>query len=393
MPPGRRRSANTLNGIRMQGGAGSNTVGGSVVAARNVISGNGNDAIYLDASSSNTIRGNYLGVNAAGTAAIANGMSGVSFNNGSNNNLIGGTGANDGNVISGNSEWGIWSNSSNGNTIQGNRIGTNAAGTGAIANVFEGILLYGSNSNTVGGAAAGAGNLISGNAGLGLHIDSSSGNVVLGNYVGVTASGNADLGNGEGISIQDASNNTIGGTTAAERNVVSGNAGLGIALDNAGTTGNVVSGNYIGVGADGTTAIGNDNNGIRVVNGAANNTIGGTAAGAGNLISNNQWGGIYLIDGGTAGAGNRILGNVSYTNPGDQRDHAPGFRRQRRHEDRVEANLWMDTPVFTSASLAGTLLTVSGHIGTAAGDTDFANSRVEIFKSNASGDGPSTSGS
>ena len=379
---------NTLNGIRMTGGAGSNTIGGGSVAARNVVSGNGNDGIYLDASSSNLILGNYFGVNAAGTGALGNAFSGVSFGSGSNNNTVGGTGANDGNVISGNSEWGIWSNFSDGNTIQGNRIGTNAAGTGAIANLFEGILLYGSDGNTVGGAAAGAGNLISGNAGFGLHIDSSSSNVVLGNYVGVTASGIVDLGNnGDGIVIQDSSNNTIGGTTAAARNVVSGNAGLGISLDNAGTTGNVVSGNYIGVGADGTTAIGNDNNGIRVNNGAANNTIGGTAAGAGNLISNNQWGGIYLIDGGTAGAGNRMLGNVSYSNPGDQGITLQGFAGNDGTKTAGEANLFMDTPVFTSASLAGTLLTVGGYIGTAAGDTDFANSRVEIFKSNAAGDG------
>ena len=351
----------------------------------------GGDGIRIDAGSTgNVVAGNYIGrlTPAGGDAGAGEGNGGDGIEVRGSGNTIGGSGANDGNVISGNTGYGVYLQAALSNTILGNYIGLDAAGTGAIANGFSGISLgVGSDSNTIGGTGANDGNVISGNTGSGIHIDVSDGNVVLGNYVGVNASGNTALGNGAGIVIQNSSGNTVGGTTAAERNVLSGNAGLGITLDNLGTTGNVISGNYIGVGADGTTAVGNTNNGIRVVNGAADNTIGGTAAGAGNLVSNNQWGGIYLIDGGTAGAGNRILGNVSFSNPGDQGITLQGFAGNDGTRTAGEANLWMDTPVFTSANLAGTLLTVSGRIGTTAGDVDFANSRVELFKSNASGDG------
>src|SRR5260370_1295093 len=91
----------------------------------------------------------------------------------SNNNTIGGTAAGAGNVLSGNSganAYGIQINSSTGTIVQGNIIGLNAAGTAAIQNDAGGIIILGGSANTIGGTTAGARNVISGNGGAGLLI-------------------------------------------------------------------------------------------------------------------------------------------------------------------------------------------------------------------------------
>ena len=84
-----------------------------------------------------------------------------------------------------------------------------------------------------------------------------------------------------------ADNNTIGGTTAAERNVLAGNLGDGIELNDTGTSGNVIQGNYIGTDITGLAALGNQRHGVVLYNGVSTTTIGGSAAGEGNVISGN----------------------------------------------------------------------------------------------------------
>ena len=81
----------------------------------------------------------------------------------------------------------------------------------------------------------------------------------------------------------------MGGTTVTARNLISANA-TGVNITGAGATGNVVQGNYIGTDITGTVDLGNTNDGVLINSGAANNTIGGAAAGAGNLISGNNSG-------------------------------------------------------------------------------------------------------
>lgn len=143
--------------------------------------------------------------------------------------------------------------------VVGNRIGTNASGTGSLGNSGNGVFIS-TASNTVGGTGAGQGNVISSNGTDGVRIEGSSvtGNVVRGNFIGTNAAGNLDeqrLGNGDfGINIINASNNTIGGTTAAARNVISGNDGGGVSI---GGSGNQVLGNYIGTNAAGDAALSN----------------------------------------------------------------------------------------------------------------------------------------
>ena len=113
-----------------------------------------------------------------------------------------------------------------------------------------------------------------------------------------------------------ASNNRIGGITAEERNVISGNHqdGVDIAGDS-GPIGNLVQGNYIGTDSTGTVAVSNGRSGVRIgspvgsTDSASNNTIGGSIAGAGNLISANGESGVAILGASTGGTGNVVQGN------------------------------------------------------------------------------------
>ncbi|MDJ0893046.1 MAG: DUF2341 domain-containing protein, partial [Gammaproteobacteria bacterium] len=206
-----------------------------------------------------------------------------------------------------------------GNTIAGNYLGTDVNGTSAlVGNTQDGIQIDGDN-NTIGGTTAADRNLISGNRDEGIDLNpGAEGNVIIGNYVGTDAAGTAAIGNGLGGSawtggiLLDASNNTIGGNTAGERNLISGNQRYGVLLS-VSATGNVIEGNYIGTDVSGTVDLGNTLYGVFLNdNGAADNTIGGTAAGAGNVIAYNDVGGIGLDP--LAGTGNAILGNRIFAN-------------------------------------------------------------------------------
>src|SRR5262249_42288869 len=147
--------------------------------------------------------------------------------------------------------------------------GTNASGSAALGNVGYGILLDNSAANTtIGGATAGAGNVISGNQ-IGIGITSASTRtLVQGNYVGTDATGGSAVPNTTTgiVVVQASTGNTIGGTTAAARNVISGNTQHGIQINN--SSANTVAGNYIGLNASGSAALGNGSDGI-FVNGAA----------------------------------------------------------------------------------------------------------------------------
>ena len=166
-----------------------------------------------------------------------------------------------------------------GNFVQGNFIGTDVSGTVALGNKLGGMLIVGSN-NLVGGTAAGARNVISGNDIDGVQIATagSSNNLIQGNFIGTDVSGTADLGNGRvGVLISaEATNNTVGGTSDAARNVISGNEDIGVQIANVGTNNNTVQGNFIGTDASGSSAIGNSIDGVEIDFGASGNTIGGS---------------------------------------------------------------------------------------------------------------------
>ena len=206
---------------------------------------------------------------------------------------------------------GILLNALGGNVVQANHLGTDTTGTIARPNSGSGISIT-NGGNTVGGITPGNGNLISGNGGSGVGISGTGaiGNQVLGNRIGTNAAGTAGLANVTGVFVSSgATNNTIGGTSSAARNIISGNTGSGVNISNAGTSGNVVAGNYIGTDVTGTIAM--PNNGVQsgvFINGAPGNTIGGSLPGAGNVISGNTQHAMTVV--GTAANGNIIAGNL-----------------------------------------------------------------------------------
>ena len=205
-------------------------------------------------------------------------------------NTVGGTASGATNVISGNTQYGVYLDGTGtaGNLILGNLIGTNAASDTGLGNLY-GVFIGGSASgNTVGGTVTGAKNVISGNSYHGIEINASNANLVQGNFIGTNSSGTAVLGNlGSGVDISSGSSaNTVGGTASGAANVVSGNLN-GVYLYGGGTSDNVVLGNLIGTNADGTAALPNNGHGVLVESGPAANTIGGTASGASNVISGN----------------------------------------------------------------------------------------------------------
>lgn len=279
------------------------TIGGSTIGLGNIISGNLQDGIRVQGTTNpaTTIRGNSIGVGLSGVTDLGNGTNGIYILN-SGNNVIGGTTLEERNIISGNNGSGvtIQGAASSNTTLQGNYIGVGTSGTEDLGNSVNGVSLVSVNGMTIGGTASGAGNVISGNDNAGIYLNVSSLINIQGNTVGLNASGNAALSNNQGIVLQDSSDNTIGGTASGARNLVSGNVAEGIVVRGASSSANVIQGNYVGLNAGGTIDLGNGGVGINIFDAPAN-TIGGTAAGARNVISGNNGGGISI--GYTLGSG------------------------------------------------------------------------------------------
>ena len=314
--------ANVGQGIFVNDTANGNTIGGLTTEARNLISGNGT-GIRLNSVTNTSVVGNFIGLNRLGTGDEGNTEDGIRLEDGATSNIIGGTTTAARNIISGNDRHGVFisGDSTSNNTVSGNYIGTDAAGTGFVGNSVDGVLINGGDNNTIGGTTSGSGNLISANVENGVHIvanviefQSATGNLVQGNLIGTDVNGTSAIGNLlDGVVIDQASNNTIGGTTAGSRNVISANGDEGVEISGSNATGNVVQGNFIGTQSDGTSALGNSFDGVEIVDGS-NNTIGGTIAGAGNTIAFNGSEGVEVA--GTPATGNAIRQNSIFNNGG-----------------------------------------------------------------------------
>ena len=284
-----------------------------------------------------------------------------------------------------NNLYGIRIDTNGGNTIAGNYIGISADGSSITPKLFACIRIDGTASNTIGGTTATDRNVIGGayHGGIELVGAGATGNNIKGNYIGTNSTGDAAVSNETGIGLSSAANNTIGGTTAAERNVISGNTMYGFSFYS--SSGNTIQGNYIGTNAAGTGAIANQS-GLLLDSSSNNNAIGGTTTGAGNLISLNTLQGVD-IDGGT---GNAILGNSMVSNGGIGIDLGSyGVTANNGTKNSGLPNYDMDFPVFTYAKLnvTGTSLVVGGYVGSAPNQSTFANARVEVFKSDGDGSG------
>jgi CSLREA domain-containing protein len=274
-------------------------------------------AIRIVGSSGNSIAGNFLGTDLAGTAAGPGNLVGVSigFSGVTNNNRVGGTVEADRNVISGNTVDGIQIFGAAGgaasNVVQGNYIGVDVNGNAPLGNTNQGVAVFTGNTNTgnvIGGTVAGARNVISGNGGSGIRIKDAgtTGTLVQGNRIGTNAAGTAAIPNRYGIEITDStSGNTVGGPAGSE-NLISGNTEFGI-LITGGANNNTVTRALIGTDAAGTAKIPNGVHGVELNGGASFNTIGGVSS-VGNIISGNDKNGVNII--GATTSDNSVLGNT-----------------------------------------------------------------------------------
>ena len=206
---------------------------------------------------------------------------------------------------------GIELNTNGGDTITGNWFGLAADGVTIKANHHVDLFLNNVSNNTIGGTTAALRNVISGSSTSGVGIEGGGFNVVMGNYIGTDATGALSRGNTfNGVYITDSSNNTIGGTSTNRRNVISANGSPNVLIGGSLSTNNLVQNNYIGTNAAGTSALLNGSTGVTIYDAAHGNTIG--SAGAGNLVSGNNGDGILMFDAGTSS--NLVQANVAGLN-------------------------------------------------------------------------------
>jgi hypothetical protein len=191
-------------------------------------------------------------------------------------------------------------------------IGTDAAGATAAGNGSFGVFIDAATNVTIGGPNVSDTNVISGNAGTGIAINGEAADI-LGNFIGTDVLGLTAVPNGEGVRISTGRDNTVGAPDGIGGNVISGNTGSGIfiggpALDN------LVIGNWIGLDTS-LQPLGNGASGVFLSIGTTGNQIGGAVAGFGNFIVANAVDGVSLLGEATVGnsvRGNAIRGNTRY---------------------------------------------------------------------------------
>lgn len=324
------------------------------------------DAIDLN-SARNMVDGCYIGIDPTGTLAEPNTNDGILV--ATAGNTIGGNAAPNPNVISANGGNAIEINGVNagGNLITRNYIGTNAAGTAALFSNIPGNgiavstpnnIIGGSNFGLNGSITLNQGNLISGNQEGLVFFTGANNNVALGNFIGTDVTGLLPVPNVDfGLEVTGGMRNTIGGVIGTDTNVISGNGSDGVRIQGAGSTGNQIQGNYIGVGSDGVTPVGNFGWGVQLQQ-ASNNVVGGTLfqqsySGFGNIIQHNDTGG---------GAGgvtvNTAINDGILSNSIYQNGTGPGIRLN-------GANNGVQPPTITSAqSGAGQTRITGTYFGT-----------------------------
>jgi hypothetical protein len=262
-----------------------------------------------------------------------------------------------------------------GNTVAGNHLGTNATGTAAAATPnYQGVAINGASGNTIGGLVAADRNVLSGNRWNGVRIKfaGATGNTVAGNYIGTNAAGTGAVPNELGVYVWDVPANVIGGTSASAANVLSGNAQVGVYVFGASATGNLIQGNTIGLDALGA-ALPNGTHGVQFAS-SPGNTLGGSAAGAGNTIASNTLAGVSVA--GAAATDNAILSNSIYANGGLGIDLSPsGVTPNDAGDSDTGPNDLLNFPLLTAAVAGGGTVTASFDLDVPAGTY-----RVEFFR-------------
>ena len=329
-----------------------NTIGGLLANALNSIGNSGLDGITINgiASTGNRVLNNDIGFNEiGGSDLVFPNQNGISIT--SSGNFIGGNTSSSKNTISNNRFHGILLTGAGafGNTLEGNVIGLNPGGGNIEGNAQNGIDLENAPNNVIGGTGAGEGNTISGNNnGVVLNGALSTGDLIEGNFIGTGTDGVTDLGNAvDGVLINGAPLNTVGGSAAGAGNVISGN-NRGIVVTGALATGTIIQGNVIGTDLTGKLFVGNEIDGIKITGGASSGVIGGTNSGEANTIAFNAGFGINL----DSGNSNGIRGNSIFSNTGGGIFLNPA----------TNADLLQPAPVLTAAAPNGPGIDIQGKL-------------------------------
>jgi CSLREA domain-containing protein len=346
------------------------------------LGGSNHGALIFLGSNNDLVTGNFLGVDTDGATVISDGDP-IDVSQVVNGSVIGGTSPGARNVMASNGVFGDILNDGNATLVQGNYLGTNAAGTAAIGSLATGIDVEIGTGVTIGGSASGAGNVINATGnGIsigGVQFNAAVNTTVQGNLIGMDATGTvAFYALNIGVVTGQSINTTIGGSTPGAANVINARAN-GINISGS-PTGMVIQGNKIGTDITGTMPLGNGNCGI-AVSLTSNGTIGGTSAGEGNIIAFNGFNGVSIS--GFTGDNTTwaILGNSIHDNaqlgitlaasgcgatvptPNDHCDTPSGANDQQNY------------PVITSASFSNGNVTLSGTLDSVA-NTMF---RLEFF--------------
>ena len=269
------------------------------------------------------------------------------------------------NTISSNFQNGILISgaTASGNTVAGNIIGLNPDGGSAFPNAFDGVYVDNAPNNVIGGTSSQARNTISANNngvvitdsqyGLVGNVDTATGNIVEGDFIGTGVDGVTDLGNAiDGVVLDNAPLNTIGGPASGAGNVISGN-NRGVVITGLGSSQDLVQGNFIGTDLTGQSEITNKIDGVEITGGASGNTIGGAVAGSGNTIAYNVGAGVNVDNGNDNSVlTNSIFGNILagiVLNAGNNANNL-----------QIPPVLTVATPHATSTYIQGTLTAAPG---------------------------------
>lgn len=433
--------SNSGDGVGVTGSASNTRIGGSTSGQRNFISGNTANGVHILSAAGTDILGNWIGLGTDGSV-IGNGDDGIAVTSSSSNITIGGSGVGEGNVIAGNTNDGVRITGSSDVGVRGNYVGTDSTGliargngnhginvdlnpgvvtvsdnvigdatghalriadnTGgvvvssnligigsdgqtAIANGTDAILVADSSNVDIG--VVGASNVIgnsTGTAASAIQINRSSAVSVVANTIGMTADESAAAPNvGTGVRIAQSSDVQVGGSTAAEANVI-GNSDHAIHVREAST--NVrVQGNVIGTNTSQTANYVNAAAAIRIRDDVTNVLIGGTTTGQGNHIEHANIAGVQIIEhvNGDIPSGISVLGNTfgsSVTNGIDLTSNfdgnAPaGPNSNDTFDADTGVNGLQNTPVLTSSRNEGTRTRLAGTVNTTAN----TSVRIELF--------------
>ncbi|MFH2143753.1 MAG: T9SS type A sorting domain-containing protein [Bacteroidota bacterium] len=367
-------TAGNYIGIEIIGGAHDNIIGGSNVNDRNVVSGNEHIGIRIVDASNNTVIGNYVGTDRMGISAMGN-YDGVSIEGAATYNTVGGINSGDRNIISGNYAYGVpvFGAGCNYNEIFGNYIGTDETGTYAIPNTYGVLFDDGAAFNVLGGDDPVHRNLLSGNSGYGVFIYNlgTHENIVKGNFIGTNSYGAYAIPNANGIVVDGAAINHT-----IDNNLISGNLQQGIVIHITGCNGHVITRNKIGTDCFGTASLGNGIDGIRIGEGPQSNIIGGSPAN-GNIIAYNQGNGVTIMN--DNDDFNLISCNSIFSNNGLGIDlYLPGVNVNDSGDGDIGPNQGMNYPeIDTVIYYSGTGETVvSGKLDT----QNPENCTIEIFR-------------